>query len=147
MTDAITEPVTDPEHEDAPGADTPEAAGTKVPPAPEPVEDPETFPREYVEELRQENGKYRQRAQQADDLAARLHTALVTATGRLADPTDLAFDESHLGDADTLTAAVDALLTAKPHLATRKPFGSIGQGASSVTDTVSLSGLLRSNAG
>ena len=27
----------------------------------------ETCPRSYVEELRQENGKYRQRAQRADD--------------------------------------------------------------------------------
>ena len=30
----------------------------------------ETFPRSYVEELRQENGKYRQRAQRADDLVS-----------------------------------------------------------------------------
>ena len=32
-------------------------------------EDPDTFPRSYVEQLRQENGKYRQRAQRADELA------------------------------------------------------------------------------
>ena len=30
----------------------------------------ETFPRSYVEELRQENGKYRQRAQRTDDLVS-----------------------------------------------------------------------------
>ncbi|TFD80540.1 hypothetical protein [Cryobacterium psychrophilum] len=111
-----------------------------------PVEDPETFPREYVEDLRKENGKYRTRAQQADDLAARLHTALVTATGRLQDPTDLVFDEAHLTDGASLTAAVDALLVSKPHLASRKTFGNIGQGASTATDTFSLSGALRSNA-
>lgn len=92
------------------------------------MDEPETFPREVVEKLRQENGKYRQRAQQADNLAQRLHTELVRATGRLADPTDLAFDEDHLADADTMAAAIDALLDAKPHLASRRLTGDIGQG-------------------
>ena len=50
--------------------------------------EPETFSRSYVEELRQENGKYRQRAAKADTYAQRLHTELVRATGKLADPTD-----------------------------------------------------------
>ncbi|MEZ5202733.1 MAG: hypothetical protein R2742_16190 [Micropruina glycogenica] len=90
--------------------------------------EPDTFPRAVVEKLRQENGKYRQRAQAADDLAHRLHTELVRATGRLADPTDLPFDPEHLDDPEKLTAAVDALLDAKPHLATRRPSGDIGQG-------------------
>lgn len=89
--------------------------------------EPETFPREYVERLRTENGKYRQRAGEADTLAKRLHTELVRATGRLADPTDLAFDEDHLADADTMVAAIDALLEARPHLASRRPAGDIGQ--------------------
>lgn len=96
-------------------------------PAPEP-EEPEVFPRQVVEDLRKENGKYRQRAQQSDAYAARLHTELVRATGRLADPTDLAFDEDHLADPDTMVAAIDALLEAKPHLASRRPVGDIGQG-------------------
>jgi hypothetical protein len=109
-------------------------------------EDAETFPREYVVKLRDENAKYRQRAGQTDDLAHRLHLELVKGTGRLADATDLPFDDAHLTDADALTAAVDALLTSKPHLASRKPTGNIGQGASVVADTLSLSGLLRSNA-
>ena len=44
--------------------------------APAPAEaEADTFSRDYVEKLRQENGKYRQRAQRADDLAHRLHTA------------------------------------------------------------------------
>ncbi|UHJ58036.1 hypothetical protein LT337_15665 [Mycolicibacterium fortuitum] len=90
--------------------------------------DPETFPREYVEKLRQENGKYRQRAGEADALATRLHTELVRATGRLADPTDLPFDADHLADADKMIGAIDELLEAKPHLATRRPTGDIGQG-------------------
>ncbi len=82
----------------------------------DPDDAPETFPREVVEKLRQENGKYRQRAQQADTLARRLHTELVRATGRLADPTDLAFDESHLDDPDALADALADLLDRKPHL-------------------------------
>lgn len=88
----------------------------------------ETFPRDYVEKLRQENGKYRQRAGEADALATRLHTELVRATGRLADPTDLPFDADHLADADKMIGAINELLEAKPHLATRRPTGDIGQG-------------------
>ena len=92
------------------------------------AEEVDTFPRAVVEKLRQENGKYRQRAQQSDTLARRLHTELVRATGRLADPTDLAFDEGHLDDPDALAAAVEDLLDRKPHLAARRPSGDIGQG-------------------
>ena len=129
---------------------TPEAAEeideTPVDETPEPDTEPETFPRDYVEKLRDENAKYRQRASDRDDLAGRLHTALVAATGRLQDPSDLPFDDAHLSDADALTAAVDALLAVKPHLASRKPAGDIGQGASGVADTFSLAGALRSNA-
>lgn len=94
----------------------------------DPDDEPDTFPRAYVERLRGENAKYRQRAGEADTLAQRLHTELVRATGRLADPTDLPFDPEHLADEAALTAAVDALLAAKPHLATRRPVGDVGQG-------------------
>ncbi len=108
--------------------------------------EPETFPRSYVEELRQENGKYRQRAQRADQYAQRLHTELVRATSRLADPTDLEFDEKHLGDPDALAAALDELLARKPHLASRRPTGEIGQGATPSAATVDLAALLRRRA-
>ncbi len=104
----------------------------------------ETFPRKVVEDLRRENAKYRDRAKRADDLGERLHLALVTATGRLADPTDLVFDEAHLDDAEALTAAVDDLLARKPHLATRRVSGDVGQGMSGAADTFDLAGLLRS---
>ena len=98
----------------------------------DPESDPDVFPREVVEDLRRENGKYRQRAQQH---ARRLHTELVRATGRLADPTDLEFDEAHLEDPDALNAAMDDLLTRKPHLASRTPLGDIGQGRRGSTAT------------
>ncbi|MGI8394686.1 hypothetical protein [Leucobacter sp. W1038] len=111
-----------------------------------PDDEAETFPRDYVVKLREESAKYRQRAADRDEVATRLHTALVAATGRLQDPSDLPFDEAHLSDAEALSTAVDALLQAKPHLANRKPSGNIGQGVSGVSDTVSLSGLLKANA-
>lgn len=107
----------------------------------------ETFPREYVEKLRQENGKYRQRAQQADDLARRLHVALVAQTGRLADPEDLPFDEGHLEGAEQLNTAIEDLIARKPHLASRRPRGDVGQGQMSDSHgTVDLAALLRSRA-
>lgn len=106
----------------------------------------ETFPRAYVEKLRKEAGDARTKAKRADDLATRLHTALVTATGRLADPTDLPFDPEHLDDPEALAAAVDDLLARKPHLASRKVTGDVGQGASRSGDTVDLAGMLRARA-
>lgn len=117
----------------------------------EPEQEPETeeqdsFPRDYVEKLRDENAKYRQRAQSADDLAKRLHNALTEATGRLADANDLPYEESHLDDPESLERAIQELLEEKPHLASRKPSGNIGQGASKTTDTIDLAAMLRSRA-
>jgi hypothetical protein len=109
-------------------------------------DEPEMFPREYVEKLRQESGRYRQRAQRGDGYAQRLHVELVRATGKLADPTDLPFDESHLDDADALTDAVE-LLAHKPHLANRRPTGEIGQGASPSKANVGLAAMLRQRTG
>ena len=112
----------------------------------EPADDAETFTRTYVERLRRENQRYRDRAGEADTLAQRLHTALVAATGKLADPTDLEFDAAHLDDADTLAAAIDTLIERKPHLRSRRPFGDIGQGATRSDETVDLAGILRQRA-
>ena len=117
----------------------------------EPVEEPtdeeqDTFPREYVEKLRDENAKYRQRAQKADDLAHRLHNALTEATGRLQDASDLPYDESHLDDPEALQRAIQELLEKKPHLGSRKPAGNIGQGVSSSTDAVDLAAMMRARA-
>lgn len=108
--------------------------------------EPETFPRDYVVKLRDENAKYRQRAQRADNLAQRLHTALTAATGRLQDASDLPFDEKHLDDPEALETAIANLLTRKPHLASRKPSGNVGQGMSGAPASVDLAGILRSRA-
>lgn len=150
MSDTDTEatPVEDTEAVDI-SSTTPDE-GVDVGDTPAPDEDagePDTFPRSYVEELRRENGKYRQRAQEFDSLANRLHTELVRATGKLADPTDLPFDAEHLDDPDKLTAAIEELLARKPHLAARRPAGDIGQGPSAPAAGVDLAAILRGQAG
>jgi hypothetical protein len=87
-----------------------------------------------VDKVRREARNLRERLKvseaRTDELARRLHTELARASGKLADVTDLAFDAAHLDDADTLTAAIDSLLEAKPHLRSRVPSGgNVGQGA------------------
>lgn len=138
MSDTITEPEVEQTETvpDEPEVDTQSTAEAE----------PDTFPRDYVERLREESAKYRTRAQRADDLSHRLHTALVAATGRLADPSDLDFSEEHLDDEAALQAALDDLIARKPHLASRRPRGDVGQGVSAAGDSVSLAGILRSRA-
>ena len=110
-------------------------------------DDAETFPRDYVEKLRKEAAEARVKAKRADDLARELFTAKVTATGRLADPSDLAYDEALVADADALNAAIDALLDAKPHLASRTPRGDVGQGPTGGDAShVDLAAMLRAGA-
>lgn len=164
MTDTIDLKIPNTDDADTEGVDTPEepAGASQEPqntteahedgddpqepqePAQDAGEEPEQFSREYVQDLRAESAKYRTRAKAADDLAKRLHTELVRSNGRLADPTDLPFDEAHLEDSEALTAAVDELLAAKPHLARRRVTGSIGQGETGAPSSVSLGGMLRS---
>src|SRR3954469_11279857 len=133
--------------EDSAVADTPTTDAEDAADEVQGDDEHDTFPRAYVEELRRENARYRERARNADDYAKRLHTELVRATGRLADPTDLEFAEEHLDDPDALAATLDDLLTRKPHLASRRPTGEIGQGASpSAASSVDLAALLRQRA-
>lgn len=136
-----------------PQSDAPEEAAPVDDAAPEAQEEgePDTFDRAYVEKLRAEAARYRARAKAVDDAEARadqyarrLHEALVAASGRLADPTDLPYDPAHLDDADALGQAIDELLAAKPHLAARRPRGDIGQGRTSSATGVDLAALLRS---
>lgn len=145
--------MTDEPTPDNPPADDPTgepAAGPEVDPD---GDHPETFPRSYVEELRRSEAGYRTRAKQSDTLAAALVTSYAAQTGRLADPSDLPYDaealcdEDGVPDAGKVAAAVDALLTVKPHLATRRPVGDVGQGARPDTTGVSLAGMLRAGAG
>ncbi len=109
-------------------AETPETPETPSTETPEVPEDGDLFPREYVERLRRENAEARTKAKRADELAERAFRLEVAATGRLADPSDLPYDAALLDDPAALSAAVDALVKAKPHLATRRPTGSVDQG-------------------
>ncbi len=129
------------------GTEQPEGAqdGQETPPD-DAEADPETFPKEYVQKLRDEAAASRVRARQADELSERLHVELVRATGRLADPTDLAYVAGHLEDVDVLEAAIDDLLARRPHLASRRLTGDVGQGATGGEVSVDLAGLLRSGA-
>ncbi len=109
---------------------------------------PEVFDREYVQKLREEAAGHRVRAKRADALAAALVSAQAALTGKLADPTDLAYsddllDDNGLVDEGKVRAAVDALLERKPHLAARRVVGDVGQGARPSEDAFSLVGLLR----
>ena len=147
MTTSTTETASDTQNGPQEPRNASEGGSTHEAPA-DALEAPEqeSFPREYVEKLRKSEAGYRERAQRADTLAEWLHGALVAATGRLADPTDLPYDEAHLDDEDALAAAVDELLARKPHLASRRPTGDVGQGAASSGDSVDLAGILRAHA-
>ncbi len=80
-------------------------------------------------------------------------TAYASESRKLADPSDLPMrddllDEDGTPDRDKVLAAVDELLTRKPHLAATRPVGDVGQGArGEVAPMVSLAELLRSGAG
>ncbi|WP_041314562.1 hypothetical protein [Mycobacterium sp. JS623] len=110
-------------------------------------ENADQFPRDYVERIRRESAGYRDKAKaaetRAEDLARQLFTARVSATGKLADATDLEWS-ADLDDADKVNAAVDELLTAKPHLASRTPRGNVGQGAKDSGATFSMLSHLKS---
>ncbi len=109
--------------------------------------EPEMFDRPYVEKLRKEAADARVRAKDRDTLAAALWSARVAATGRLADPTDIPLpDDADPLDAEAIEVAVTELLARKPHLASRKPRGDVGQGMAGSTSSVDLAGMLRSRA-
>lgn len=137
-------------------SETPAVAGDDDPQPDVEGSDPETFPRAYVQQLREENARYRQRAGRADEAARRLLEATVRSAVRdhLADPSDLLtfVDETELVDGDgwpdpdRITAAAESLAASKPHLAPRRPRGDIGQGAAPSGDTVNLAAIMRSRA-
>jgi hypothetical protein len=107
--------------------------------------------RTEIRRLRDESATHRVSSRRADTLAEWLVTAYAAAAGLLADPADLAFDvalldDDGLPDPARVATAVDDLLAARPHLASRTPRGSIDQGARDDTPDVSLVGLLRAGA-
>lgn len=81
-----------------------------------------------IRRLRKENAAARVKAKETEALARKVHTALVSATGRLVDPEVLPYDAEHLTDSEKLSAAIDKLTEAKPYLKAVKASGDVGQG-------------------
>ncbi len=141
----MTQQTADESHVVEPTGSTAEAPSTTV------DTEPETFDREYVQKLRDEAAGHRVKAKRTDALNARLATAQAALTGKLADPTDLPYDDALLDDdglvdEDKVRAAVDALIERKPHLAARRPTGNVGQGARPETPEIGLAAMLRRGA-
>ena len=110
-------------------------------------EETEHFPREYVQRLREESGRHRREARDAqaerDRLAGEVWRLRVAATGRLADPDDLPMPDEADADPDE---AVTALLERKPHLAARRANGRIGVNEPDTGGAPSLAAMLRAGA-
>lgn len=114
--------------------------------------EPDTFPREYVEELRREAAEHRTGRTAAEERSeaamSRLQAAAVHSATRdvLADPTDLPWDDSLTDDegwpdAEKISAAATALVESKPHLGRVR--GDVGQGYRGGEQPVSLAEALR----
>lgn len=135
-----TEPVAVETVEPQTAPETPEVVEPQT--APE-TDEPETFPAEYVRQLRKEAADSRAKAKRADAYAHELFTARVGALGKLHDPADMPFDAELLDDPAKLTAAVDQLVERKPYMARQTLAGNVGQGATPSTPSVSLIDALR----
>lgn len=99
---------------------------------------------------RQQAARYRRELRDVqadrDELAAALWRERVDALGILADPDDLELDPEALHDPDRLRELADELVTAKPHLRSRRIRQRAGQGEGSPSDAVSLADMLRRGA-
>lgn len=112
--------------------------------APVEASQPQTFPAEYVQELRQEAADYRTRSK---SMATQLVQAWAAVDGRLLDPTDLPLSAVEVAEdgaisRDAVIAAIDALVKAKPHLAAQRP-APIPQGVKQESEPVSLMRILQ----
>lgn len=121
----------------------PEAAGATNVADAEAQPEPQTFPAEYVQQLRQEAADYRTRSK---SLSTELVHAWAAVDGRLLDPTDLPVSAVDAGEdgaitRDAVSAAIDALVKSKPHLAAQRP-APMPQGVRAETEPVSLLRIL-----
>ena len=141
-----------------PVADAPAGSDPAEPTTPPVVDEPDTFPRAVVEDLRRENAEHRTKAARADKATAALVDAYAASAGLLADPSDLAryadpgdlVDDDGVPDADRIREAVQTLVTERPHLRTRRPAEGtdVGQGARNTTGgAFDVSDVMRSLAG
>lgn len=99
-----------------------------------------------VARARQQAARYRRQLRdvegERDELAAALWTERVGALGVLADPADLTYDPDALHDPDRLRELADELVTAKPHLRSRRIRARAGQGEGTHDGGVNLAAML-----
>ena len=111
----------------------------------------ESFPRSYVQRLRERSAGYRTKAKDLEARSAELERALFTERVRaldvLADPADLEFNADLLDDPDKLRDAVDALVSKSPHYRRRGTASNTGaREQHDGSEPVSLLGLMRGGA-
>jgi hypothetical protein len=123
--------------------------------------EPEAFDRDYVAGLREEAAQHRVRARDLEATVGQLRDRLLIDNVRhlaapiLADPGDLLLhverdtllDDQGDPDPDQILTTARQLVKDRPHLASRRPAGTIEQGALDEPQTVDLAGMLRSRAG
>ena len=99
-----------------------------------------------VARARQQAARYRRQLRdvegERDELAEALWLERVTALGTLADPADLPYDPDALHDPDRLRELADELVTAKPHLRSRRIRARAGQGEGAHGGGVNLAAML-----
>lgn len=99
-----------------------------------------------ISRARQQAARYRRQLRdvetERDELAEALWLERVTALGTLADPTDLPFNPDALHDPDRLRELADELVTAKPHLRSRRIRARAGQGEGTHDGGVNLAAML-----
>lgn len=112
----------------------------------DPDDDDDEKGTQIVSTLRKEAGDYRRKLRdtetERDELRHELYRERVAALGVLADPDDLPYDEDALTDPARLRELADELVTAKPHLRSRRIRQRAGQGEGSEGDGFSLAGAL-----
>lgn len=114
-------------------------------------DDDDTFPRSYVQRLRERSNGYRlqlrERESDVDRLQRQLFAERLQRLDLVIDHDAVPYDPALLDDDDALQEHVEGLLAAKPYLRKRKVSGNIGQHSSnSGGSSFSLMDTLRHNA-
>lgn len=115
-------------------------------------DDDDTFPRSYVQRLRERSNGYRlqlrERESDVDRLQRQLFAERLQRLDLVVDHDAVPYDPALLDDDDALQEHVEGLLAAKPYLRKRKVSGNIGQHSSNGVggSSVSLMDKLRHNA-
>lgn len=144
------EQTTPPEGEERDEETTPPGGDGTTDEDDEDQQDGDTFPRAYVQRLRDRSAGYRTRARELEarttSLERDLFTERVRALDVLADPADLPFSAELLDDPDALAGAVEELARSKPHYrkrGTTTPDATGARDRNRDTGTVSLTGIMR----